>query len=130
MQSLTWFDPAAAFIVEAIAFGIHQMGFDIEKPILALIAAQLDVTQMEKVTLGGVGKRHGSISGYAALQHPSAMTRASGPDQAADRRMVPSRDWPCAKTRMGAAAAKAGRLGASGMWLTGSTQITGCMGGA
>jgi hypothetical protein len=35
------------------------MGFDIEKPILALIAAQLDVTQMEKVTLGGFGKRHG-----------------------------------------------------------------------
>jgi hypothetical protein len=59
MQRLTWFDPATAFIVEAVAFGIHQMGFDIEKPILALIAAQLDVAQMEKVTLGGFRKRHG-----------------------------------------------------------------------
>jgi hypothetical protein len=76
MQSLAMFNPAAALIVEAIAFGIHQMGFDIEKPILALIATQLDVAQMEQLTLGGVRKRHGSVSGYAAMQHPSGMMRA------------------------------------------------------
>jgi hypothetical protein len=52
------------------------MGFDIEKPILALIATQLDVAQMEQLTLGGVRKRHGSVSGYAAMQHPSGMMRA------------------------------------------------------
>jgi hypothetical protein len=130
MQSLTWFYPAPAFIVEAVAFGINQMGFDIEKPILALIAAQLDVAQMKQITLGGFRKRHGAKSGYAAMQHPSAMMRGSGPDQAEDRRMVPRSDWPIASSRMGAAAASAGRLGASGMWLTGSMQITGCVGGA
>ena len=58
VQRLARLDIAAVRVAVAVAFGVHQVGFDVVVTVGAAVAAQHDVARMQQLAVGGLTEWH------------------------------------------------------------------------